>query len=108
MIKAVHGGGGKGMRIVRAASELASAVESSRAEALKSFKDDHVLIEKYIERPRHVEFQVFADAHGNAVYLFERDCSVQRRHQKVALSSDALLPFVQIIEEAPAPHLLEA
>ncbi|KAG0166111.1 Methylcrotonoyl-CoA carboxylase subunit alpha, mitochondrial [Apophysomyces sp. BC1034] len=94
LIKAVKGGGGKGMRIVRSPSEFEEMLESSKNESIKSFGDDVVLIEKYLERPRHVEVQVFADQHQNAVHLFERDCSVQRRHQKV-------------IEEAPAPGLTE-
>ncbi|KLO20149.1 hypothetical protein SCHPADRAFT_817148 [Schizopora paradoxa] len=92
LIKAVMGGGGKGMRIVHNASELPDALESAKREAIKSFGDDRVLVEKYIIRPRHVEVQVFGDQHGNVVSLWERDCSVQRRHQK-------------IIEEAPAPGL---
>ncbi|KAI8843527.1 carbamoyl-phosphate synthase L chain, ATP binding domain-containing protein [Chytriomyces cf. hyalinus JEL632] len=92
LIKAVKGGGGKGMRIVQNEAEFYEMLESSKREATKSFGDDTVLVEKYIIRPRHVEVQVFADTLGNAVYLFERDCSVQRRHQKV-------------LEEAPAPHL---
>ncbi|KAG8185780.1 hypothetical protein JTE90_000761 [Oedothorax gibbosus] len=95
MLKAVRGGGGKGMRIVMSAEEFDSQLESARREALKSFGNDAMLVEKYIKRPRHVEVQVFGDKHGNYVYLFERDCSVQRRHQK-------------IIEEAPAPGLDEA
>ncbi|KAJ1662049.1 hypothetical protein IW140_006215 [Coemansia sp. RSA 1813] len=93
LIKAVLGGGGKGMRIVEKPDDFDMMLESSRREAIKSFGDDNVLVEKYLTTPRHVEVQVFADTHGNAVHLFERDCSVQRRHQK-------------IIEEAPAPHLL--
>ncbi|PIA14584.1 methylcrotonyl-CoA carboxylase [Coemansia reversa NRRL 1564] len=93
LIKAVLGGGGKGMRIVERREDFGMMLESSRREALKSFGDDKVLVEKYLTKPRHVEVQVFADTHGNAVHLFERDCSVQRRHQK-------------IIEEAPAPDLL--
>uniref|UniRef100_G1R278 Methylcrotonoyl-CoA carboxylase subunit alpha, mitochondrial n=1 Tax=Nomascus leucogenys TaxID=61853 RepID=G1R278_NOMLE len=92
MIKAVRGGGGKGMRIVRSEQEFQEQLESVRREAKKSFNDDAVLIEKFVDTPRHVEVQVFGDHHGNAVYLFERDCSVQRRHQK-------------IIEEAPAPGI---
>ncbi|GAA5806025.1 hypothetical protein HPULCUR_011553 [Helicostylum pulchrum] len=95
LIKAIKGGGGKGMRIVRTASEFEEMLESSKRESIKSFGDDKVLVEKYLERPRHVEVQVFADKHDNVVHLFERDCSVQRRHQKV-------------IEEAPAPGLTEA
>ncbi|HET7203891.1 MAG TPA: acetyl-CoA carboxylase biotin carboxylase subunit [Steroidobacteraceae bacterium] len=90
LIKPTAGGGGKGMRIVRAEREFAEALAAARREAAKSFGDDRVLLERFVEQGRHVEIQVFADAHGNAVHLFERDCSLQRRHQKV-------------IEEAPAP-----
>ncbi|MET0285800.1 MAG: acetyl/propionyl/methylcrotonyl-CoA carboxylase subunit alpha [Polyangiales bacterium] len=92
LIKAVAGGGGKGMRKVERAEDFAAALTSCRREAAASFGDDHVLLEKYVTRPRHIEVQVFADQHGNAVHLFERDCSLQRRHQKV-------------IEEAPAPGM---
>ncbi|KAJ1913843.1 hypothetical protein IWQ60_009053 [Tieghemiomyces parasiticus] len=92
LIKAIKGGGGKGMRIVERPEDFTVMLESSRRESLKSFGDDQVLIEKYLVRPRHVEVQVFADQLGNAVHLYERDCSVQRRHQKV-------------LEEAPAPNL---
>lgn len=92
LIKASAGGGGKGMRQVDAAGDFAAALESCRREAASAFGDEHVLVEKYVVRPRHIEIQVFADTHGNAVYLFERDCSVQRRHQKV-------------LEEAPAPGM---
>jgi len=92
LIKPTAGGGGKGMRIVRAAQEVAEALTGARREALKSFGDDRVLLERFVEKGRHVEIQVFADGHGGAVHLFERDCSLQRRHQKV-------------IEEAPAPGL---
>jgi acetyl-CoA carboxylase biotin carboxylase subunit len=94
LIKAVAGGGGKGMRKVEASGEFAAALESAKRESKSSFGDDHVLIEKYVTRPRHIEVQVFADSHGSAVYLFERDCSLQRRHQKV-------------VEEAPAPGMPE-
>lgn len=92
MIKAVRGGGGKGMRIALTESEFLPQLESAKREAMKSFGDQVMLLEKYVQDPRHVEVQVFGDAHGNYVYLFERDCSVQRRHQK-------------IIEEAPAPGI---
>ena len=92
LIKAVAGGGGKGMRIVREASEFKAALEGAQREAKAAFGDDHVLIEKYLEKPRHIEFQVFGDAHGNAVHLFERECSLQRRFQKV-------------VEETPSPFL---
>ncbi|HYI63569.1 MAG TPA: biotin carboxylase N-terminal domain-containing protein, partial [Allosphingosinicella sp.] len=95
LIKAVAGGGGKGMRRVDAAEAFADMLQSCKREAASSFGDDRVLIEKYIERPRHIEVQVFGDTHGNIVHLFERDCSLQRRHQKV-------------IEEAPAPGIDEA
>ncbi|CAF0852041.1 unnamed protein product [Rotaria sp. Silwood1] len=92
MIKAVRGGGGKGMRIAFNEGEFLDKLNGAKSEAKKSFNDDAVLLEKFIQRPRHVEVQVFGDMHKNYVYLFERDCSVQRRHQK-------------IIEEAPAPGL---
>jgi len=92
LLKAWMGGGGKGMRIAYDTSEIQEAVDSCKRESLKSFGDDRVLVEKYLQKPRHIEVQVFADNHGNCVYLFERDCSVQRRHQK-------------IIEEAPAPGI---
>jgi 3-methylcrotonyl-CoA carboxylase alpha subunit len=95
LIKAVAGGGGKGMRRVNHAAEFADMLTSCKREAASSFGDDRVLIEKYILRPRHIEVQVFGDGNGNVVHLFERDCSLQRRHQKV-------------IEEAPAPGMDEA
>ena len=92
LIKAVAGGGGKGMRLVEAPADFTDALASCQREAASSFGNAHVLIEKYIQRPRHIEVQVFGDSHGNVVHLFERDCSLQRRHQKV-------------IEEAPAPGM---
>jgi 3-methylcrotonyl-CoA carboxylase alpha subunit len=92
LLKASAGGGGKGMRVVERGEDFAAALASCKREAASSFGNDRVLIEKYLTRPRHVEVQVFADTHGGAVYLFDRDCSVQRRHQKV-------------LEEAPAPGL---
>ncbi len=92
LIKASAGGGGKGMRAVDKAEDFAAALASCKREAIGSFGDDAVLVEKYVQRPRHIEIQVFGDTHGNLVYLFERDCSVQRRHQKV-------------LEEAPAPGM---
>jgi len=92
LIKASSGGGGKGMRVVDSQSHLKEAIASAKREAAASFGDDRVLVEKYLLKPRHIEIQVFADNQGNAVYLFERDCSVQRRHQKV-------------LEEAPAPGM---
>jgi len=83
LVKAAAGGGGKGMRIVREESELEEAIQGAMREAKNAFGDSRVFIEKYVERPRHIEFQVFADTHGNAIHLFERECSIQRRHQKV-------------------------
>ncbi len=95
LIKAVAGGGGKGMRLVEAAEDFAAALQSCKREAAASFGDDRVLLETYVTRPRHIEVQVFGDSHGNVVHLYERDCSLQRRHQKV-------------IEEAPAPGMSDA
>ena len=92
LIKASAGGGGKGMRLVEKSEDFAAALASCQREAINSFGNDAVLVEKYVQRPRHIEIQVFGDTHGNCVYLFERDCSVQRRHQKV-------------LEEAPAPGM---
>lgn len=94
LLKASAGGGGKGMRVVERSEDFEAALASCKREAISSFGDDKVLVEKYLIRPRHIEIQVFADSHGNCVYLHERDCSVQRRHQKV-------------LEEAPAPGMPE-
>ena len=92
LVKASAGGGGKGMRVVRAEGELAEAIERARGEAASSFGDDTLLLERYVDRPRHIEIQILGDTHGNVVHLWERECSIQRRHQKV-------------IEEAPSPAL---
>lgn len=92
MLKASAGGGGKGMRLVHSEDELVSALRAARSESIRSFGDDAVYIEKFVNKPRHVEMQVFGDNHGNFVHLFERDCSIQRRHQKV-------------VEESPCPVL---
>lgn len=94
LVKAVRGGGGKGMRIAQNEEEFLDKLESAKSEGRNSFGDDEMLVEKYITTPRHIEVQIFADKHGNAVALGERDCSLQRRHQK-------------ILEEAPAPNLAE-
>lgn len=95
LLKAIKGGGGKGMRIVRTPDHFLDQLVSARSEARNSFGDDRMLVEKYIMTPRHIEVQIFADKHGNCVALGERDCSVQRRHQK-------------ILEESPAPLLASA
>jgi 3-methylcrotonyl-CoA carboxylase alpha subunit len=92
LIKASAGGGGKGMKVAASAAEFKDALESAQREAKNAFGDDRVLVEKYLQQPRHIEAQIFGDSHGNIIHLFERDCSIQRRHQKV-------------IEEAPAPGL---
>ncbi|WP_373989691.1 acetyl-CoA carboxylase biotin carboxylase subunit [Duganella sp. BuS-21] len=94
LLKASAGGGGKGMRVIENSAQFKDALASCKREAISSFGDDKVLAEKYLQRPRHIEIQVFADTLGNCIYLFERDCSVQRRHQKV-------------LEEAPAPNMIE-
>lgn len=90
LVKAASGGGGKGMRIVHQEADLLSAVESARREAQKAFGDPTIFMERYVLNPRHIEFQVFGDAHGNVVHLFERECSIQRRHQKVLEESPSV------------------
>jgi acetyl/propionyl-CoA carboxylase alpha subunit len=95
LVKASAGGGGRGMRLVSAPADLAAAVEAAQGEAQRSFGDGTVFVERYVQRPRHVEIQVFADTHGNVVSLYERECSIQRRHQK-------------IVEESPSPAVDEA
>src|SRR5436190_2266265 len=95
LIKAIAGGGGKGMRIVAKEGEFADQLESARREAKNAFGDERVLLERYVQEPHHIEFQVFGDKHGNCVHLFERECSIQRRHQKV-------------LEETPSPFLDDA
>src|SRR4051812_41227097 len=95
LVKASAGGGGRGMRIVRAAADLAGAIVSAKRETKAAFGDDHVLIERFVQNPRHIEVQIIGDSHGNLLSLFERECTLQRRHQKV-------------IEEAPSPTLNEA
>src|SRR5207244_7325575 len=92
LVKAAFGGGGRGMRIVRDAAELVEAVAGAQREAASAFGDGTVFLEKYVEAPRHVEVQIFGDSHGNAIHLFERECSIQRRHQK-------------IVEETPSPAM---
>ena len=94
LIKAASGGGGKGMKVVRKSEEFSEAFSTARAEAKANFGDDRVYLEKYLEKPRHIEIQIFGDTHGNAIHLGERDCSLQRRHQKV-------------LEESPSPALSE-
>ena len=95
LVKAVAGGGGKGMRVVRSAGELGEAIAAATGEATTSFRDGRIMLERFIDRPRHIEVQVFGDSHGNHVHLFERECSIQRRYQK-------------IIEESPSPFLTPA
>ena len=92
LVKAVAGGGGKGMRVVHDSSELETAISAARNEAQSSFGDDRLILEKYLENPKHIEVQIFSDNHGNNVHMFERECSIQRRHQK-------------IIEESPSPAI---
>ena len=94
LVKAVAGGGGKGMRVVNSGSDLETAISAARNEAMGAFGDDRLILEKYLKNPRHIEVQIFSDNHGNTVHLFERECSIQRRHQK-------------IIEESPSPVINE-
>src|SRR5258706_2406042 len=92
LVKASAGGGGRGMRVVKSAGELSAAIVSAKREAKAAFGDDRMLIEKFVQNPRHIEVQIIGDSHGNLLSLFERECTLQRRHQKV-------------IEEAPSPTL---
>ncbi len=92
ILKAAAGGGGRGMRVVRNADDMARLLQSCQNEARGAFGSDEIFIERFVERPKHIEFQILADEHGNVIHLFERDCSIQRRHQK-------------LIEEAPSPAL---
>src|SRR6185295_18585092 len=95
LVKAVGGGGGKGMRVVETPAELKDAMAAASREAASAFGNDRVFVEKYIRRPRHIEFQILGDSHGNVVHVFERECSIQRRHQK-------------IIEETPSTAITPA
>ena len=116
LVKAAAGGGGKGMRIVREEKELKEALEGAMREAKSAFGDSRVFLERYVERPRHIEFQIFGDSHGNAIHLFERECSIQRRHQKVVeeTPSTALTPQLRkqmgeaAIEAARAANYVNA
>lgn len=109
LIKPTHGGGGKGMRVVRAIGDFEEEVLAAKREAAKSFGNDEVLLERWLEKPRHIEVQVFADTKGDCVSLWERDCSVQRRHQSLCCFTDYFEDIsadgTEIIEEAPAPGL---
>jgi acetyl/propionyl-CoA carboxylase alpha subunit len=98
LLKAAGGGGGKGMRIVYSEAELASALKGSQSEALSAFGDDRIYIEKYIENPRHIEVQILADSHGNIIHLGERECSIQRRHQKIIEESPSTIVTPEIRE----------
>lgn len=91
LIKAVMGGGGKGMRIVRSADEFLSALDAAKREAMKAFGDDRVIMERYIPKSRHIEVQLMGDKHGNYLHFYERDCTVQRRHQKVIEEAPSML-----------------
>lgn len=99
MVKAAAGGGGKGMRVVRKADELKSAIEAGRREALSAFGNDDIFMEKFVEKPRHIEFQVLADHHGNTIHLFERECSIQRRHQKIIEESPSVALTPELRQE---------
>ncbi len=107
MIKASAGGGGKGMRLVHEESEIISAVRGARSEALSSFGDDAVYIEKYVSSPHHIEFQVLGDQHGNTIHLFERECSIQRRHQKVVEETPSVLMTPELRNQM-GKHAVEA
>src|SRR5262249_20889311 len=99
LVKATGGGGGKGMRLVHKPADLAEAMASASREAAAAFGNDRVFVEKYIAQPRHIEFQILGDAHGNAIHVFERECSIQRRHQKIVEETPSVAITPQLREQ---------